>query len=308
MGAGTFTSEEGRVFRTQGEIGRGVLTFVLDGVDGGGHDEARERAAGGRYAIKTVLPLWTGHPLAEARIARERELSIALHDPSPHPSCQEIVCGGRQKLEDGRSRPFHVSPLYDGETLADRLRNCSRDGKRVPVELALRWADDVLAALGRLHAIGWVHRDVKPQNVFIVSSGADGARERALLMDYGLAMRAGAPRIEVDEPFGTPAYVSPEVVAGATLDGRADLYSLALILFELFCGQRPFTGLDPIGLVEAHLGAAPPSPRALCPHLSPEMDRVISRALAKAPGERPANAAELAGLLRTTPEARALAH
>jgi len=304
MGAGTFTSEEGRVFHAQDEIGRGVLTFVAAGLDGDGHTPML--AGGHRYAIKTVLPLWTGHPLAEARIARERELSAALHDPAPHPACQQIVCGGRQKLDGGRSRPFHVSPLYDGETLADRLRRSAQDGRRVPPELALHWADDILAALDRLHAIGWVHRDVKPQNVFILSGDGSSRRERALLMDYGLAMRIGAPRVEADEPFGTPSYVSPEVVAGATLDARADLYSLALILFELFCGRRPFTGRDPIGLVEAHLGAPPPSLRTLCPELSAEMDAVISRALAKAPGERPAHAAELASLLRTTPEARAL--
>lgn len=300
-GPPAFVDEAGRSYLLSAEIGRGVLTSV-------GSAEAQPTPTSGRYAIKTVLPMWVGHPLAEARIARERELSAAIHQTSQHAHCARILNGGRQPVGDGRSRPFHVSPLYDGISLAERLR---AGHPKVGPLLALAWADDLLSALQRLHDTGWVHRDVKPQNVLVIDAaalsrtGATAAtRPCAMLMDYGLAVRIDAARIEPDEPFGTPAYVSPEVVAGATLDGRADLYSLGLILFELLCGRRPFIGGDPISLIEAHLSEQPPSLRALCPHLSAELDRVLAATLAKSPGERPASAAELAGMLQLTPEGR----
>ncbi|MEO6950810.1 MAG: serine/threonine-protein kinase [Polyangia bacterium] len=292
-----FVDEDGRSYLLQAEIGRGVLTSV---------GSAEARPTDGRYAIKTVLPMWVGHPLAEARIARERELSTAIHETSQHANCARILNGGRQSVGDGRSRPFHVSPLYDGITLSERLRT---GHPHVGAQLALAWADDLLSALERLHCIGWLHRDVKPQNVFIIETadarlGEPPARPFAMLMDYGLAVRIDAARLEADEPFGTPAYVSPEVVAGATLDGRADLYSLGLILFELLCGRRPFIGGDPVSLIEAHLSEHPPSLRELCPGLSEELDHVLAATLAKSPGERPSSASELAAMLRLTPEGR----
>ncbi len=283
-----FVDDGGRRYLLQAEIGRGVLTSV-------GAAEA-DRS---RYAIKTVLPMWVGHPIAEARIARERELSAAIHEQAEHAHCARILGGGRQSVGEGRSRPFHVSPLYDGITLAERQH---ADHPRIGAKLALAWAEDLLSALQRLHEIGWVHRDVKPQNVFVFDRGRDGSRSCAMLMDYGLAVRIDAARLEADEPFGTPAYVSPEVVAGATLDGRADLYSLGLILFELLCGRRPFIGGDPIALIEAHLSEHPPSLRELCPALSEELDHVLACTLAKSPGERPDSATELAAMLHRTPE------
>jgi serine/threonine protein kinase len=286
-----FTTEGGIAYDADREIGRGVLTSVLS---------AREHRATTPVAIKTVLPLWTGHPLAEARIARERELSLALHASDSGHACARVLDGGRQKLDDGRERPFHVSPLYDGTTLAERLR----DSAPVSASLALRWGDEVLSGLECLHALGWVHRDVKPANIFLLRAPEQNRNDRCMLMDFGLAVPVGVARGDADEPFGTPAYVSPEVVAGANLDARADLYSFALVLFELLCGRRPFLRRDPVGLVEAHLGEAPPALRELCPELSVELNGVIGATLGKEPGERPSCAAELRSLLKKTPEAR----
>ncbi len=247
-----FCDEEGRTYRPERELGRGVLTSVDSAtlIVGG------RAAAHPEFAIKTVLPLWVGHPLAEARIARERELSAAIHPPgSQHPFCARIIGAGRQSLDNGRSRPFHVTALLSGRTLAESLRldgvereteTPEQRAERYPQRVArmLGWTDHLLSALARLHSLGWVHRDVKPQNVFLERHLLEGPaeRERAVLIDFGLAVRVGCPRIDGDEPFGTPAYVAPELIAGEKLDGRADIYSLGLVLYEALAGRRPFSG------------------------------------------------------------------
>lgn len=289
-----FVDEAGRRYRAMHEVGRGVLTSVAKA-------EPMGESAPSAVAVKTVLPLWVGHPIAEARIARERELSDLLYAGDASQDRARIWCGGRQVLDNGRSRPFHVSALLDGRPLSEHLKYPPSERTRAA---CLRWADDVLGTLERLHQCGWVHRDVKPQNIFLEESG--GTVSRATLIDYGLAVRIGASRQEQDgdEPFGTPAYVSPEVIACAKLDERADLYSLGLVLFELLCGRRPFPGRDPIALLEAHLGESVPSLRTLAPELSPEIDSLVRATLAKAPGDRPRSAKELAALLRACPEAQ----
>jgi serine/threonine protein kinase len=292
--AALFVDEAGGRFRATREVGRGVLTSVTK-AEPLGDDPCSA------VALKTVLPLWIGHPIAEARIARERELSTLLYpEPGSYDSAR-ILCGGRQTLPDGRSRPFHVSALLDGRCLSEQLKQT----KTRTHHESLRWIDDVLGALGRLHRCGWVHRDVKPQNIFLESVG--DTVHRATLIDYGLAVPIGSPRNpqDSDEPFGTPAYVSPEVIAGASLDERADLYSLGLVLFELVCGQRPFADRDPIALLEAHLGESAPSVRSVRPELSPQLDHLVRATLSKAPGDRPRTAKELADHLRDCPEANA---
>src|SRR5262249_55779096 len=102
------------------------------------------------------------------------------------------------------------------------------------------------------------------------------------------------------------AFVSPEVIAGASIDARADLYSVGLILYELCAGRRPFAQRDPIALLEAHLSELPPPLRTLRPELSPALERVLGAALQKAPGDRPGSATELRRLLADVPEAAAV--
>ncbi len=290
-----FLDDLGRRYEAHAELGRGVLTYVQAAARVGEQDPTA-------YAIKTLLPLWVGHPIAEARIARERELSSALHGTGDaHASCARILGAGRQPLDEVRSRPFHVSPRLEGRTLADALRDKALTAR---VAHTLAWADELLAALEGLHRLGWVHRDVKPHNVFLEHRPAESGRtERAVLIDFGLAVRIGCGRIEGDEPFGTPAYVAPEVIAGEKLDGRTDLYSVGLLLYEALAGQRPFAGRDPVQLLDAHLCEAPPPLRELAPQISPELDAVISATLAKPPSARPDGAGALRELLRRTPEA-----
>lgn len=304
---GNFVDDKGQCYRAHEELGRGVLTSVRSACrhEDGHSDDGSDPT----LAIKTVLPLWIGHPLAEARIARERDVSRALFDvenPDDDLACARVLAFGRQTCDGGRSRPFHVSARLRGCTLAEHLRGRRQPGDAGVVRLALHWVDDLLVALGRVHAAGWVHRDVKPQNVFLVDVHAHtdmAPRRRARLLDFGLAVPTGSQRADFDEPFGTPAYVSPEVIAGARIDARADLYSVGLILFHLIAGHRPFAG-DPIALLEAHLSEPSPPLRALRPGCSAALERAVALALNKSPGERPSSASELRALLADVPEAQ----
>jgi serine/threonine protein kinase len=333
---GNFVDDKGQCYRAHEELGRGVLTSVRSACR---HvDDRADDASDPTLAIKTVLPLWIGHPLAEARIARERDVSRALFEidnADDELGCARVLAFGRQTCDAGRTRPFHVSARLRGCTLAEHLRGRSAPGDAAIVRGALEWIDDLLVALAAVHAAGWVHRDVKPQNVFLHSIHVDStawseatvsgdaalprrngstqrdvgtvdahARRRARLLDFGLAMPIGSQRPDFDEPFGTPAYVSPEVIAGARIDARADLYSVGLILFHLVAGRRPFAG-DPIALLEAHLSEPPPRLRSFQPSCSPALERAVALALNKAPGERPGSASELRALLSDVPEAHA---
>lgn len=293
-----FIDETGRCYTSIGEIGRGVLTTVAMA------EAVTVPASRECVAIKTVLPLWIGHPLAEARISRERELSALLHADGEVFDNARIVAGGQQRFADGRSRPFHVSAFLHGTSLSERMK-ASRVAS-LSVRSALRWTDDVLRALCRLHRCGWVHRDVKPQNIFL-EKNEDGD-PCATLIDYGLAVRIGSEGHEQDgdEPFGTPAYVSPEVIACATLDARADLYSVGLVLFELLCGVRPFPGRDPIALLEAHLAEPAPSVKMHKPELSSQLEGLINATLAKSPGDRPDSAEMFRSQLARCPEGQHL--
>jgi serine/threonine protein kinase len=318
-----FRDEDGHHYEIRAELGRGVLTCVHEALTCNGPTAPPAQ----RFALKTVLPLWVGHPLAEARIARERELSATLHPLHPEKDaesegarrCARVLAAGRQDLSGGRSRPFHVSALLSGQTLAERLRHDAvgvnaRRHRRIADTLS--WAADLLIALDRLHDRGWVHRDVKPHNVFLESrvssevddkaSERDGRTERGILIDFGLAVRVGCARVEGDEPFGTPAYVAPEVIAGEKLDGRADLYSVGLLLYEALAGRRPFAGRDPIQLLDAHLSEAPPPLAILAEDVSPELCAVISATLEKPPDARPATARALKEMLASTKEGASL--
>jgi serine/threonine-protein kinase len=293
-----FVDENGHGYRAADEIGRGVLTNVYRAEPDDASIGATSITDGGQLVLKTVLPLWVGHPLAEARIAREREVARSIADGAGDARCARIVAAGRQAgHRAGQSRPFHVARRLLGATLAHRMME-----GRVPSAVTLGWLDTLLRTLGCVHDAGWVHRDVKPQNLLIGGLTPNCIPE-AWLIDFGLALPVGRARHDGDDAFGTPAYVSPEVIAGAPVDARADLYSVGLVAYELLTGSRPFCSRDPIALLDAHLSDTPPPLRALAPEVSPELERVITASLEKAPMERPATASELRHLLASCPEA-----
>ena len=160
-------------------------------------------------------------------------------------------------------------------------------------ERAVELIRQVAGALDAAHALGLVHRDVKPGNVLVLSTDAG---ERAYLCDFGLAKHvASVDSLTGERAFvGTIAYISPEQIEGEAVDGRADVYSLGCMLFECLTGQAPFEREREIATVYAHMNEPPPRPSDVRPGIPEGFDAVIAKALAKAPGDRFGSCGELA--------------
>jgi serine/threonine protein kinase/tetratricopeptide (TPR) repeat protein len=233
-------------------------------------------------ALKTLSAL-TNNPIARQRLWREARAAASVNHPNV---CQIYEIGE----EDGDL--FIAMELLEGEVLADRLRRGPLSAAdTVPVGL------DILAALAALHGRGIIHRDLKPSNVFMTAHGVK-------LLDFGLA------RPQLEEPFaatldgltrtgtvvGTPRYMSPEQVTGKSVDTRTDLFSTGAILFEMLAGRPAFGGDTFPEVIHATCYEQPPaltgSPAVAA------VDRVIRRALAKRPEDRPESAEAMAEDLR----------
>jgi len=205
------------------------------------------------------------------------------------------------KLTDGRH--FYVMDLLEGEPLD---RYIAREG-RCSVENAVQLLRPIAEALDAAHAAGVVHRDLKPQNIYLVWD-AEGETVPKLL-DFGMAKLLGDSRVHTvsGTPLGTPLYMSPEQARGDVVDGRSDVYALGVLCHELLTGRLPITGENTIAVLMAHIIQAPPRISEVCPDLSSELDAPVLHMLQKKPEERPvtasaalselALAAERAGLL-----------
>jgi serine/threonine-protein kinase len=250
-----------------GEIGRGGMGVVY---------RAHDPRLGRDVALK-VFPHAADGDAAERRLLAEARAASALD----HPHICTIYDVGT--LDDGR--PYLAMAYYAGGTLADRLA-----AGPLPVGDAARVAAELADALACAHAAGIVHRDVKPGNV------AFGERGEAKLLDFGVALlRHGGAAADT---AGTPAYMAPEQLAGAPVDGRADVWALGVTLFEMLCGRRPFAGADRAALLAAILHDAAPDVRALRPGVPPALARAVAHALLKTPDARPPDAAALAAAVR----------
>jgi len=187
-------------------------------------------------------------------------------------------------------------PLIRGGTLRDRL-----DRGRADLPLAWGVIHDVCKALAHAHQAGIVHRDIKPSNVLLHPDG------RALLVDFGLARSLLRPSnlTSVGISVGTVGYMSPEQAMGErSVDHRADIYSVGVLVFELLTGTMPYDGAGWSSVVFATLNAPIPLACERNPELPVEIDGVLQRALAKQPSDRPASAVELLEQLRAVPIGR----
>jgi WD40 repeat protein/Flp pilus assembly protein TadD len=253
-------------------VGRGAFGIVY---------RARDTELGRLVAVK--LPR-LGGPLTPAeadRFLREARSAAQL----THPGIVAVYDAGR-----AGDTCFVVEELVQGGTLTDLLRQ-----HRPPFAESARLVADAADALHHAHEHGVVHRDVKPANILL---SADG---RPHLMDFGLARRAaGEVTMTLDgQVLGTPAYMSPEQAAGEahTVDGRADVYSLGVILYELLTGELPFRGNTRL-LLHQVLHEEPKPPRALNDRIPRDLETVCLKAMAKAPARRYPTAAALADDLR----------
>ncbi|WP_376796225.1 serine/threonine protein kinase [Thermogemmatispora sp.] len=230
-----------------------------------------------QVAVKVLFPMasLTPHQLAAflERFRRETDAAASLE----HPNIMPVYEYGEQ-----HGLAYLVMPYISGGTLRDEME---REGA-MALPKVLNYLEQLAAALDCAHERGVIHRDVKPANILKTPEG------RLLLTDFGLVKiiseeRANQVRLTgPGAPVGTPDYMSPEQVLGQPVDGRADLYSLGVILYQMVTGVAPFRGEAPMQIAAQHLQTPPTSPRVFRPDLPVAAEQVILRALAKNPADR----------------------
>jgi predicted ATPase/predicted Ser/Thr protein kinase len=254
-------------FEVEAFLGRGGMGVVY---------RARQRSLDRAVALKVVAPALAADEAFRQRFLREARLAAAIE----HPNVLPVYEAG----EDG-ARLFLAARYVEGETLASLL---ARAGP-LPAARAVEIVARVGAALDAAHARGLVHRDVKPSNILLDEAGG------VYLCDFGLATSgAGSKLTRTGELLGTLAYIAPEQIRQGSVDGRADQYSLACVLFECLTGEAPFTGETEAQLLWAHMQERPPSVVERRPDLPIAIDAVLAKALAKEPAERFTTVRELA--------------
>jgi serine/threonine-protein kinase len=254
-------------------LGRGGMATVYLALD---------QKHGRKVAIKVLRPDITAAFGAE-RFLREIGIAAQLSHPHIVPLIDSGEAGGVL---------YYVSAFVPGGSLRDRL---DRE-RQLPVKDALRITQEVGAGLDYAHRNGFVHRDVKPENILF----ADG---HAVLADFGIARACcppgGAPAVtEVGLALGTPEYMSPEQASGdQNLGSQSDVYSLACVLYEMLAGEPPFNEPTPRATMAKHISQAPRPLRALRPETPGGVDRAVHRALAKDPDQRFASVADFIAAL-----------
>ncbi|MCY3865375.1 MAG: serine/threonine-protein kinase, partial [Chloroflexi bacterium] len=165
---------------------------------------------------------------------------------------------------------------------------------RIPLPRVASIVEQVASALDYAHQKGILHRDLKPSNILLDDGGG------VFITDFGIAriLGEGSGALTTQGVVGTPSYMSPEQARAEPLDGRSDVYSLGVMLFELVTGRRPFESDTPYSIAIMHVTMPPPAPRQFEPDISPRLEKVIMRALRKAREERFGSASELAEALR----------
>jgi len=250
----------------EGKLGQGGMATVY---------LAHDPRHGRRVALKLLRPEISG-ALGAERFAREIGIAARLS----HPRILPLYDSGTVERPDSPPLVFYTMPYIVGCSLRDRLR----EQNQLPVPEAVEVARQVASALEYAHREGVVHRDIKPENILL----ADG---EARVADFGIARAldmAGEDRLtDAGIAIGTPAYMSPEQATGSGhLDGRADQYALACVLYEMLAGEPPFTGSTSQAVLARHATDPVPSLRTVRPGVSPDLARVITRALAKVAADR----------------------
>jgi len=263
-------------YRLEDQIGRGGMAVVY---------RARDERLGRLVALKILAPTLAGDAEFRQRFASESRAAAAIDDPHIVPVFEAGEADGVLFIA------MRYVPGGDGHSL---LR---REGPLPPGRVT-EIISPMASALDAAHRAGLLHRDVKPSNMLM--DIVPGRPDHVYLSDFGLskAVTASSGMTRVGQVMGTPDYMSPEQVAGQPADARADQYALACSAFELLAGTPPFHRDDPTAVVNAQLSEPPPPVTSRRPGLPRAVDGVLSKALAKAPGDRYASCGQFADALR----------
>ncbi len=255
-------------YMVEARVGGGGMAAVYRGLDGLLHRQV---------ALKVLHSQFADDAEFVARFRREARAAASLS----HPNIVAVYDVG----QEGPECYYIVQEFVDGRTLKDRIR---ADGP-LPVPEALTVTRQVLRALGHAHAVGVIHRDVKPQNVLLTRDG------QVKVTDFGIARaEAGATFVHTGAILGTAHYAAPEQVRGQATDLRCDLYSAGVMLFEMLSGSPPFDGEGPLAVAQQHCERPVPleALRAARPDAVRGLCAVVAHAMAKSPEERYRSAGE----------------
>ena len=254
---------------------------VVELLGGGGMGvvyKAEDLSLGRMVALKFLPPHLARQAQSLERFTREAKATAALNHPN---ICTVYEIG----QHDGQS--FIALELLEGRTLRDVL-----DGRPLPIASIVSYAAEVASALAAAHAKGIVHRDIKPANLFVTALGP------VKILDFGLAKLAAPDADTGLDPdtrtavrddhltapgttLGTVTYMSPEQALGRPLDGRTDIYSLGVVIYEMATGRPPVSASTPAATFEQILHHVPPAPSAANPQVPPDLDRIVAKALEK---------------------------
>ncbi len=263
---GRLNAALGDRYEVESELGRGGMALVF---------LAREERNKRKVAIKVLRPE-LAVALGPERFLREIEVAASL----THPNILPLHDSG-----EANGLLYYVMPYVEGESLAARLTRETQ----LPIPDALRITGEVARALQYAHEHGIVHRDIKPDNILLVG-------DDALVADFGIAQVAKSISAEqltsTGLALGTPHYMSPEQAAAETVDGRADIYSLGCVLYEMLAGQPPFGGKTAQAVIARHAAGPVPSLQTVRTTVTPATTTALECAMAKVPADRFATAAE----------------
>jgi len=259
------------------KLGEGGMSYVY---------QAQEIGTGTQVAVKILIPRLSRDPASVERLRREATIATRLNHPN--------VCPILRLGETSEQLIYLVMPYLEGEPLSEH------ETRRGPFSVAdgIPILVQVCQGLAHAHDLQIIHRDLKPENVMLVPDSSMPTGFRAVVMDFGLAKerRAGPDVVKLTATgivLGTPEFMSPEQIRGKPLDGRSDVYALAIVAFELFTGQLPFAGKSAQETMIARLRGAPLRLRDARPDLPSKLEAVIAKALAVNPAERYASMEEL---------------
>jgi len=251
-------------YRVRGFIGKGAMARVY---------LAEDANTGAAVAIKVLEDPYRKDANVRARFMREARSASLIG----HPSIVRVFETGERE-EDGA--PFLVMEFLLGESVGAFLR---REGKMKP-ELALPAFRQAASALSAAHRVGIIHRDIKPDNLFLI--GEPGDPYELKVVDFGLSREPTSNLTAAGIVLGTPAYMAPEQVATEPVDARTDVYALGMVMYRALAGRGPFEDDDEVATMAHQIFTAPPPPSKFVRDLDPWLEAVLLRAMRKDPNER----------------------